>query len=469
MAAMRSMPVALLALALGCTSCTTRSVSDVTTHPEGETYTTFDLQNRNLDVLFVIDTSASMVDEQAALTANFDDFMTVLRGIAGGLPSVHIGVVTTDVGIAPYSSAAASCQGDGDDGVLQNGGGACSVSGRFLVDEPRPDGTRSVNYSGTLEEAFGCIADVGAGGCGLEQHLEATRRALIDKREAENAGFLRDDAYLAVIIVSDEDDCSAADTQVFDTAQTDDADPLGTFGNFRCVEFGVTCAEGNVQRGVAATYTDCVPRTDSFLRDPRDFVDAILALKPSRDLVLVAGMTGNPDPYRIELVSGRSELADSCSRFDPETSTTSDAKPAPRMRWFLDQFGPDNTTSASICDDPFDTVLSGIAEKLADRFRPCLRGDVDLTDLSPDEGLQPDCQISDARFPDTDQQTETVIPRCEMSAESVPVTTTLPCWWVELDPASCPSTDTGLELHVERGGDTPPVGTQLVARCVAAP
>ena len=43
------------------------------------------------------------------------------------------------------------------------------------------------------------LASVGASGCGFEQHLEAVHRALADN--PANAGFLRDDANLAVILV----------------------------------------------------------------------------------------------------------------------------------------------------------------------------------------------------------------------------------------------------------------------------
>ena len=41
------------------------------------------------------------------------------------------------------------------------------------------------------------------------------KRAL-DGSNPENEGFLRDDAFLAVIFVADEDDCSAFSRGVFD-------------------------------------------------------------------------------------------------------------------------------------------------------------------------------------------------------------------------------------------------------------
>src|SRR5665647_2097507 len=54
--------------------------------------------NRNLDLLFVIDDSPSMADKQNNLANNFPNFINVLQSVPGGLPNVHLAVVTTDVG-----------------------------------------------------------------------------------------------------------------------------------------------------------------------------------------------------------------------------------------------------------------------------------------------------------------------------------------------------------------------------------
>ncbi|MFH2008695.1 MAG: hypothetical protein ABI333_19060 [bacterium] len=73
---------------------------------------------------------------------------------------------------------------------------------------------RCRNYtSDTLQEVFSCMADRGTGGCGYEQPLEAMHRALDD--HPDNVGFVRDNAYLTVVSVTDEDDCSAANPGVF--------------------------------------------------------------------------------------------------------------------------------------------------------------------------------------------------------------------------------------------------------------
>ena len=69
------------------------------------------------------------------------------------------------------------------------------------------------NYTGRLENVFTCIAALGETGCGFEHQFAAVPRALgADGRPApaENQGFLRPDAYLAIVLVTNEDDCSAS-------------------------------------------------------------------------------------------------------------------------------------------------------------------------------------------------------------------------------------------------------------------
>jgi hypothetical protein len=64
-------------------------------------------------------------------------------------------------------------------------------------------------------EWFKCNAGLYVNGCGLESQLEAVWRGLIehDARSATspNAGFLRDEALLAIIVLSDEEDGSVRD------------------------------------------------------------------------------------------------------------------------------------------------------------------------------------------------------------------------------------------------------------------
>src|SRR5215467_13901890 len=102
--------------------------------------------NRDLDLLFLIDDSPSMADKQANLATNFDKFINVLDSIPGGLPNVHIGVTTSDMGtqgpppnFGPTVGAGrvGACSGIGKDGELQTYGVAIT-GGPYIVDTKDP-------------------------------------------------------------------------------------------------------------------------------------------------------------------------------------------------------------------------------------------------------------------------------------------------------------------------------------------
>src|SRR5665647_174466 len=192
------------------TGCPDRSISEVNPLQGRVEYKDIPVTvNRNVDILFVIDDSPSMADKQANLSSNFPNFINVLNTIQGGLPDVHIGIVTPDVGTKATQDSApgpaigqignGGCSGTGKSGNLQTFGIA-GVTGVYISDIKQTNGTRTKNYTGNLDQVFGMMAKgAGAGGCGFEQPLEAMRRAL--NNNPQNAGFLRPDAYLAVIFI----------------------------------------------------------------------------------------------------------------------------------------------------------------------------------------------------------------------------------------------------------------------------
>src|SRR6266516_4025975 len=90
------LPVVVLGLIAGCPS---RSVGVVDPDQAPVEYKDIPVEfNRDIDILFVIDDSPSMADKQANLVANFHRFVETLQTIEGGLPNVHIAVVTSDLG-----------------------------------------------------------------------------------------------------------------------------------------------------------------------------------------------------------------------------------------------------------------------------------------------------------------------------------------------------------------------------------
>jgi hypothetical protein len=147
-----------------------------------------------VDLLFVIDNSGSMVDEQQNLIASFDGFIAGIQENLDEANDYHIGVVTTDA----YALNVDGCQTLGAL-VTESAAGVCGpwTAGRFI------------SLADDLESAFTCAADVGGGGGGDEHQIEAALRAISPELGAPaacNEGFIRDDALLVLVIITDEDD-----------------------------------------------------------------------------------------------------------------------------------------------------------------------------------------------------------------------------------------------------------------------
>ena len=165
---------------------------------------------RPADILFVVDNSCSMADEQQNLARNFGFF---LREIAGA-GDYRIGVVTTDV-MSLGGQREGSTTSQFDDGfpnrLLSVDAMACEDSGIPLGCLRAGAGATAVITSeAPRDEQIALFsANVLAGSCGdgRETGLEGMVRALslLGPNEC-NAGFLRADANLVVIIVSDEED-----------------------------------------------------------------------------------------------------------------------------------------------------------------------------------------------------------------------------------------------------------------------
>jgi len=444
-----------VAFAAGCPG---REVARVDPAPVKEEFKDIPVEiNRDIDLLFVIDNSGSMQEEQASLTNNFQNFINILENIEGGLPNVHIGVVSTDTGAGPFNIS--GCSGSGDNGTLQSvaRGPSCTApSGAFIsdIEDPANPGVRNKNYSGTLADTFACIAELGINGCGFEQPLESMRRAL-NGSNPTNSGFLRESAFLGVIIISDEDDCSTRNTDMFDTSQDSPTAPLGPLSSFRCFEFGVKCDPDDPR--TAGPRQNCESREDSqYMFTVQEYVDFLKGLKEDPNMVIVAGIIGNPTPVTIGAnAMGSPELQPSC------VSASGDADPGVRLKAFLDQF-PQRSTITTICNDDLSDALILIANLLAKVIgNPCIEGDLDT---DPDTaGVQFECQVSDVRYPGEERQEETILPQCTTVP---PATGDLPCWHLMTDTDSCPDTPTNFTLIVERGSGSVPTGTHVIARCV---
>lgn len=153
-----------------------------------------------VDLLFVIDNSASMAEEQAALVASFPGFIAGIESILGAETDYHVGVVTTD----DSEFNRVGCRHIGAL-VTQTGGAQSSdaVCGPFAA------GDAFMTPADPLDDAFSCAAKVGTAGSGLERPMDAVMSSLLaddGNLGLCNADFLRDDALLVLTIITDEED-----------------------------------------------------------------------------------------------------------------------------------------------------------------------------------------------------------------------------------------------------------------------
>lgn len=84
---------------LVCLACSEPRVADPGARPiQQTTFQRLNASPRRVDLLFVIDNSASMAAKQAHLLESLSTMMGALEKLDGGLPDVHIGVVSSDLG-----------------------------------------------------------------------------------------------------------------------------------------------------------------------------------------------------------------------------------------------------------------------------------------------------------------------------------------------------------------------------------
>jgi hypothetical protein len=132
----------------------------------------------SVDVLWIVDNSGSMIEEQTALRDNFGDFM---RYFTDSGMDYHVGVVSTDM-----------------DNAAQ--------AGKLILDNSGND--RYIDSSMSAAEALTSFrerAGLGTNGSSGERPKDAAFAAF-NSQTNTNQGFYREDASLSIIVISDEQD-----------------------------------------------------------------------------------------------------------------------------------------------------------------------------------------------------------------------------------------------------------------------
>lgn len=458
--------------------CPDRTISKVDPQQQGAVKKAIPV-SADIDILFVIDNSASTTDKQTIFAQNFPKFVDALDAFPTGRPNLHIGVVTStvDIGAQGFAPGCPS-PAPNDNGLLQNTprvSGCPTPSGRFISDVKNGSGGRTVNYDTTagLAAVFSCIAQVGATGCGFESDLEAMKRAL-DGTRPENAGFIRPGAFLAVVILTDEDDASTKDPAVFMLGSANTGP-----GDFRVQPlYAYKCDSGPISSTGSGSYTGCTPRTDSYLQDPAFYFQFLTTVKPPEQIV-VAIVMGDPKldaNGKADITTGpitspfmqSLALEPSCTATINGNATI--ARPGIRLASFLSNFGANRGRSYTICQPDYSAALTDIGNLLFNAVSPCLEGDVDTRDIDTSApGTQLDCTVTDIQNQGTSSETSSLLPACKMTSAGMPdPSSPKPCWWADQNATNCPTTSTHFEIKFERTSP-PATGTTTAVECAICP
>ncbi len=331
-----------------------------------------------LDVLFVVGNSVSAQNEQFTVAAELPRFVRQLSsgdvdgdGVREFSPfrSIHVGVVTTDLGAVGSSAPGCSASGDG---VLRTAGDA--VAGCSATYPAVHEFTSGADDPTTFGEDLACVARVGHAGCGFTQPLESALKALSPASAQPwtapgyapptfaggtpghggpgdaNEGLVRTGSRLAIVFVANRDDCSASDLSLYDAAS-----PTYTS------ELALRCT----------SYPDALTDIDRYVTGL-----AALRIDPSRLVIgIVAGV-----PVAADGLSPGQILADPAMtvRVDPATSIVHEAcsasggaisaTPARRLVTLADRMASRGVGFAvsSICDARplLDPVVRAIGEPM---------------------------------------------------------------------------------------------------------
>ncbi|WII72035.1 hypothetical protein QJS83_16350 [Bdellovibrio sp. 22V] len=157
---------------------------------------------KKIDILWVIDNSGSMKTSQDNLASNFQAFISRFNQYNYDF---HMAVVTTDGWERQFNASSEKAR-IRDGAVLQTNPRVETHSGVFVMDKATPN----------LSSVFETNIKQGTLGNGDERAFESFKQSLLDPF---NSNFRRADAFLAVIIVSDEEDYSGSSTAFEDASK----------------------------------------------------------------------------------------------------------------------------------------------------------------------------------------------------------------------------------------------------------
>jgi hypothetical protein len=369
---------------------------------------------RALDLLILIDDSPSMEQEQAKLAEQVPRLVNLLltggvdtdgsTPLPGGefpaVESLHVGIITPDLGWSTepqtnYSppddfNPTPACEvnnGLGKAGFMQTSGliddDNNATTPRVSCDaQTPPEGTLYLNYPESDFTPDDLVNDVKCvtgqtDGCGFEQQLEAI---LASNRNTANGGFNREDALLAVILITDEDDCSTTDPRVFDVEQHNDNPYQGPWVDPDTkteVQFNLRCwahseALQGIERyvtgiaGLKADPSQVVFAAITGIPEQVDCADCTTEADRYQAILNDADMEEVPDPATEGMQN--QQLRPACTASDGSGS----AAPARRIVEVAADLAGDTqvgTVVESICAADYAPALNAIVDRIAAALR----------------------------------------------------------------------------------------------------
>ena len=442
--------------------------------------------NHKLDIIFMVDDSSSMKPLQAKMQAQLPAFMDALVDEqTKQLPDLHVGVVSSSFGGGAWGNVN-QCQSHipdpntlGDDygrflqGAVGMNPSPCSMlhSGtKYLAnigDNQMP------NYDGDIRDAFKCIALLGDKGCGFESQFGSVYWALAkalapatgDGADPDNGGFLRSDAVLAIVMVTNEDDCSVAPDSLLLAPNVNSAtDPkgLGALQSYRCNEFGHLCDGVPPPHGYnfmtkqfdlpmnGVTLKNCVSaenmgKTDDGVVDPNgnpdpthghlwptvdDFTKYIKMFKNNPDDILVAAIAGptvdgqGNSLYRVIPQMNSAAMGEmdpvvdhSCTQQVAGGADPEYADPAVRIKQWTDSFGT-NGIFYPICANDFKMAMTSIAMRIHQKLgSSCVSTNIAK---DPQDPSKHNCNVTQKTTDSSGKQTTQKLEECDDARSNAP-------------------------------------------------
>jgi len=412
--------------------------------------------NKDVDILFMIDNSGSMGPVQANLGANFPAFIEVLEA-EDVQANYRIGITTSDngnlwcPGTTPEAGnlVMSSCKSRIGDfifgGTVDVQDLACNdicnlteaelevlptITDEDSTPKPRPwfesiEGKKNIPAATDAAAAFACFGPQGINGCGFEAQLESMYLALTRAQTSTEAsyGFLRASAILAIVLVTDEVDCSHNKmwSEIFATDGNKEfwSDPTAPFPTSAiCWNAGVECEPGadpnsyascesvnkDVNGNIGVSDEAAVLRPmNRYIGLVQGIEDAKKSINDTQEVIvaLIGGVPSNGDIFYNDIghidpaFQNEFGIGPGCESADLSIRALAPV----RMRDLTNAFTQDNMFS--ICDNNYSPALLAIANIIKSQIKPaCYSECVKDVDSSTPE-VVPECTV-EAKVPGVD-------------------------------------------------------------------